>query len=52
MENSELSPIVVDGFVLYSVFDDTDRMYHADAVTGQTPHDERQSYHAEDKTRA
>lgn len=50
--NSDILPVVVNGFVLYSIFDDTDRIYHADSVTGQTPNDERAAYHAEDKTAA
>jgi len=49
---SHLAPIVVGSFVLYSIFDDSDRMYHADAITGKTPAQERTQAHAEDKTKA
>lgn len=49
---SHLSPIVVGSFVLYSIFDDSDGMYHSDAITHQTPAEERQQAHAEDKTKA
>lgn len=38
---SPLSPIVVNGWVLHSIFDDADHCYHSDAVSHQTPAEER-----------
>lgn len=47
------TPCVVDGYVLFSIFDDSDPFYHSDSVTGQTPARERQSeINREDATRA
>ncbi len=50
METTELSPVVVGSFVLFSIFDDSDPMYHSDSVTGQTPAMERRDQPADEKT--
>lgn len=38
---SSFAPIVVNGWILPSIFDDSDACYHADANTGKTPAQER-----------
>lgn len=46
------APIVVDGFVLHSIFDDSDPFYHSDALTGQTPAKARHVEVQDEKTKA
>jgi len=47
----ETQPVVIDGFVLYSIFDDSDPVYHSDAIKHQTPAQERQEAHSDDQTK-
>lgn len=42
---------ILDGVPYYSIFDDSDRSYHADSLTGQTPADERREAYRSESTR-
>lgn len=52
MDNSHLLPITVNGFVLYSIFDDSDGTYHADLITHRTPAEDRQALAYDCETKA
>lgn len=41
MEN--LAPLTINGWTLHSILDDSDPCYHSDALTHQTPAQERRN---------